>query len=433
MPESGTATSSQSAAPHPSADPSTSPSGTPEGIGRGLVLLLAVACGAAVANLYYAQPLLHTLGQDLGVSDGTAGLLVTVSQVGYVLGLAFLVPVGDLRERRALISGTLIVTAGALAVAAAAPTFIVFAVALGAVGITSVVAQIIVPMSSSLSAEHERGQVVGTVMSGLLIGILLARTVSGLVAAALGWRTVFALAAVGMIALAVTLRRRLPLVPPTTKLGYRGTLRSVLTLIRAEPVLRQRMLMGGLIFGCFSVLWTSLAFLLAGPPFHYGNAIIGLFGIAGVAGALAASVVGRLADRGHGARATTVSLIVLLISWAILAAGKTAVIPLIIGIAALDLGVQGVHISNQSAIYALHGEARSRLTTAYMVSYFLGGAILSALTSTLYSSAGWDGVCLLGAITAAVTLAVWLASTYASRRRRRRSAHTEPQLAQVED
>jgi predicted MFS family arabinose efflux permease len=389
-----------------------------QGISPGLVVLLAVACGAAVANLYYAQPLLSTLGHAFGVSNATAGLLVTVTQVGYVLGLAFLVPVGDLRERRSLISGTLIITAIALAVAAAAPTFVVFAGALAAVGLTSVVAQIIVPMSSSLSAEHERGRVVGTVMSGLLIGILLARTVSGLLAAALGWRAVFALAAVAMVTLAATLWRRLPRVPPTTRLSYSGVLRSVLTLIREEPVLRQRMLLGGLAFGCFSVLWTSLAFLLAGPPFHYGSAIIGLFGLAGVAGAAAASVVGRMADRGHGARASSVSIVVLLISWGILAAGRSAVIPLIIGIAALDLGVQGLHISNQNAIYGLNADARSRLTTAYMVSYFLGGAILSAVTSSLYTSAGWSGVCILGAATAGAVLVTWLISAYALRARR---------------
>jgi predicted MFS family arabinose efflux permease len=408
------------------------PSEQPEqGIGRGLVLLLAVACGAAVANLYYAQPLLHTLGRAFGVSNGTAGLLVTVTQIGYVLGLAFLVPVGDLRERRALISGTLVLTAVWLAVAAAAPSYAVFAVALALIGVTCVVAQIIVPMSSSLSAARERGRVVGTVMSGLLIGILVARTVSGLIAAALGWRTVFALAAAGMVALAATLRRRLPLVPPTTELSYGGVLRSVLVLVRTEPVLRQRMLMGGLTFGCFSVLWTSLSFLLAGPPFHYGNAVIGLFGLAGVAGATAASVVGRLADRGHGGRAVTVSIILLLASWAILAVGKTEVIPLIVGIATLDLAVQAVHISNQHAIYALNADARSRLTTAYMVSYFLGGAVLSALTSSLYGSAGWDGVCVLGAATSALMLVAWLATSAALRGRR--PAGTEAGLAQAGD
>jgi predicted MFS family arabinose efflux permease len=391
------------------------------GVSRGLVLLMAVACGAAAANLYYAQPLLHTLGEAFDVSAAQAGLIVTVSQVGYVAGLALLVPVGDLRERRGLISGTLLVTAAALAAAAAAPGYGVFVAALAVVGFTSVVAQVIVPMSSSLSAESERGAVVGTVMSGLLIGVLLARTVSGLIAAALGWRAVFVFGAIAMLALAATLRRALPRVPPTTDLAYGGLLRSVFALVATEPVLRQRMALGGLSFGCFSVLWTSLAFLLAGAPFHYGNAIIGLFGLAGVAGAAAASVAGRLADRGHGARTSTAAILVLLASWGVLAIGRTSVIGLLAGIALLDLGVQGLHISNQSAIYALHPEARSRLTTAYMVSYFIGASVLSAVTSALYASDGWSGVCVLGSATAALTLAVWVMSSLALRGRLRRS------------
>ncbi|MGH2894213.1 MAG: MFS transporter [Solirubrobacteraceae bacterium] len=196
-----------------------------DGISRGLVLLLATACGTAAANLYYAQPLLHTLAGAFGVSNGTAGLLITISQLGYVLGLALLVPLGDLHERRGLITGTMIVTAAALALAAAAPAFAVLGAALAVVGVTSVVAQIVVPMSSSLSAEHERGSVVGTVMSGLLIGILLARTVSGLIAAAMGWRTVFWFAAAAMVLLAATLRRVLPRIPPTADLSYAGLLR----------------------------------------------------------------------------------------------------------------------------------------------------------------------------------------------------------------
>jgi predicted MFS family arabinose efflux permease len=392
------------------------------GISRGLVLLLATACGTAAANLYYAQPLLHTLARAFGVSDGTAGLLITISQLGYVLGLALLVPLGDLHERRGLITGTMLVTATALALAAAAPAFAVLGAALAVVGVTSVVAQIVVPMSSSLSADHERGSVVGTVMSGLLIGVLLARTVSGLIAAALGWRVVFVFAAAAMVLLAATLRRVLPRIAPTTDLSYRGLLRSVMTLVREEPILRQRMVVGALNFGCFSTLWTSLAFLLSGAPYHYGNAVIGLFGLVGVVGALAASAAGRLSDRGHNGRATTVSILIMLASWAILALGRTSVVALIVGIALLDLGVQGLHISNQSAIYALRPEARSRLTTAYMVAYFLGGAALSAITSTLYGSAGWGGICVLGAATALAALVVW-AVTEAALRRRAQTAH----------
>jgi predicted MFS family arabinose efflux permease len=405
---------------------STDEAGTAElagGISHRLVLLLALACGAAVANLYYAQPLLHTLARAFGVSDGTAGLLITVSQIGYVVGLALLVPLGDLRERRALITGTLLVTAAGLAVAAVAPGIAVFGAAIGIVGVTSVVAQVIVPMSSSMSADHERGQVVGTVMSGLLIGILLARTASGLIAAALGWRTVFWFGVGGMLALAATLRRALPKVPPTSELSYGGLLRSVLVLVRQEPVLRQRMLLGALGFGGFSTLWTALAFLLSGAPYHYGNAVIGLFGLAGVAGAGAASIAGRLADRGHGGQTTLAAIVIMLVSWAVLAAGKSSVVALIAGIALLDLGVQGAHISNQSAIYALSPEARSRLTTAYMVSCFLGGAVLSAAGSALYAGSGWGGVCVLGGATALLALLGW-AVTELSRRGERAPARS---------
>ena len=388
------------------------------GIGRGLVLLLAAACGATVANLYYAQPLLHTLAGVFGVTEGTAGLLITITQVGYVVGLALLVPLGDLHERRRLICTTLLATAAAMVAAGAAPAFAVLAAALAVVGLSSVVAQIIVPMSALMSAEHQRGRVVGTVMSGLLIGILLARTVSGLIAAAFGWRVVFYAGGAATLILSATLWRALPKVPPTTDVRYARLLGSVLSLIRAEPVLRQRMMIGALCFGCFSVLWTSLSFLLAGPPYHYGNGVIGLFGLAGVAGAASASVAGRLADRGRGAHTTTGAILILLVSWAILAAGRSSVVVLIIGIAVMDLGAQGLHISNQSAIYRLAPEAPSRLTTAHMVAYFLGGATLSALTSSLYVSDGWGGVCALGGGTAALALGVWAVTEALARLRR---------------
>ena len=389
------------------------------GIGRGMMLLLAGATGAAAANLYYAQPLLHTLAQAFSVSEGTAGLLTTLTQIGYVLGLAFVVPLGDLRERRGLICGAMLITAAGLVLAAAAPGYAVFAAAMAIVGLSAVAAQVIVPMSSSLATEDERGRAVGTVMSGLLIGILLARTFSGLIAAALGWRAVFWIAAALMVALAATLRRLLPRVPATSALSYGGVLRSVVSLIAAEPVLRQRMVLGALGFGCFSTLWTSLSFLLSGGPFHYGNAVIGLFGLAGVAGAGAASAAGRLADRGRGRRVTTVTVLIMLVSWGILLAGRHSVILLIVGMAALDLGVQGAHISNQHAIYAIAPEARSRLTTAYMVSNFLGGAALSAITSSLYASDGWSGVCAVGGATGAAAVIVW-AATYRTGRARAR-------------
>ena len=348
------------------------------------MLLLAITSGAAAANLYYAQPLLHTLGHVFSVSTGTIGLIVTFAQIGYVLGLAFIVPLGDLLERRGLIIATLLVTAAAMVVCGLAPSFGVFAAATLIVGLSAVAGQVIVPMASSLARPNERGTVVGTVMSGLLIGILLARTFSGIISGALGWRVVFFIAAGLIVVLAAVLRRALPRVPATSAdLRYSQILRSVLSLITTQPVLRQRMALGALGFGCFSVLWTSLAFQLSAAPFHDSSAVIGLFGLAGVAGAGAATIVGRLADRGYGALVTTASTGAMLLSFGILWIGRHSTIGLLIGIVVLDLGVQGLQIANQGTIYTLVPEARSRLTTAYMVAYFTGGAVLSALTAAL--------------------------------------------------
>ncbi len=380
------------------------------GISPALVGLLAIACGASVANMYYAQPLLHTLGRAFQISTGTAGLLVTVGQIGYVFGLGLLVPLGDLVERRNLITSTMLVIAVCQGVAAAAPSIAVFALATLLVGLTTFIAQVIVPMSAHLAADHERGRVVGMVMSGLLMGVLLSRTLSGVIAELFGWRAVFAFAAGLMLVLAVVLRRVLPRVQPTSNLPYRAALRSVLRLIATEPLLRQRMFLGASVMGCFSVLWTALAFLLSGvhsSHYHYGNATIGLFGLAGVAGAGAAQVAGRMTDRGHNRLTTTATLFFTTISFGILYLGAHSVIVLIVGIMVLDLGVQGTQISNQSAIYRLDPDARSRITTAYMVAYFSGGTLLSSVTGALYAAAGWGAVCILGAGTGLAGLLVW--------------------------
>jgi predicted MFS family arabinose efflux permease len=386
---------------------------------RRLVLLLAIACGAAVATNYYAQPLLHTIGISFGVPDSTAGLLVTAGQVGYAAGLALLVPLGDLVERRRLITGLLVVTAAALAVTAAAPDFATLVSALAVAGVTAVAAQIIVPMAASLAVDDQRGRVVGTVMSGLMIGVLLARIMSGLIASALGWRPVFLVAAAVILALAATLRRSLPQTAPGAAISYRALLVSVARLVRDEPVLRQRMALGAAAMGCFSILWTSIAFLLSGPPYHDGDAVIGLFGLAGLAGAAAAPRVGRLADRGHGRLVTLGTIVILLASWGLLSLGPRSVAALVAGIILLDLGAQGLHISNQSVIYALHPQARSRVNTAYMVAYFGGGATMSAAASLVYSQARWDGVCGLGALVSAAALVFWIRTALRPRTSRR--------------
>jgi predicted MFS family arabinose efflux permease len=387
----------------PARDPSPAPASQ---ISRRLVLLLAIACGACVANLYYVQPLLNVVGDAFGVSEAASGLLVTCAQVGYLLGLALLVPLGDLLERRRLITVLLVVAAAAAADCAAAPSIAVLGAGLVAIGAMSAVAMILVPLAATLAGPRQRGQVVGTVMSGLLIGILLSRTLSGLVAALGGWRLVFALAAVVMLALAVALRRGLSPVAPTENLRYPELLGSVLSLVRTEPVLRQRMALGALSMGGFSVLWTSIAFLLAKPPYGYGEAAIGLFGLAGLAGALVAPLVGRLGDRGRERSTLVVLLVATLASWALLALGASSLPALLVGIVVFDAGVQGSHITNQNAIYRLHPEARSRLTTAYMVAFFSGGVAGSVLSATVYAADGWGGTCLVGASFALTALVV---------------------------
>jgi predicted MFS family arabinose efflux permease len=384
-----------------------SPADAPSGIGRARTLLLAVVCGAAVANIYYAQPLLHTIGLEFGLGEGTAALLVTASQVGYAVALALVVPLGDLLERRRLVSLLLLGCAVVLGLAASAPGFGLLAAAIALVGVTSAVAQIAVPLAAQLAGDHERGRVVGTVMSGLLIGILGARTVAGFVAELGGWRWVFAVAAGVMVLLAVVVRFGLPVVPPTESASYPKLLRSVLGLVRHEPELRRRMVLGAVGMGCFTILWTSMDFLLSAPPYGYGPAIVGLFGLAGLAGAAMAPFAGRLADRGHGTLVVTLGLVVLVASWALLGLGGASIVALILGVIVLDLAQQSLQISHQSVIYALAPQARSRITTAYMTSVFAGGTLASAATSIVYPAGGWVGVCILGGAVALVGLGVW--------------------------
>lgn len=379
------------------------------GLSTRTVLVFAVACGLVVANLYYAQPVLDTLARQFHTSAAAAGLIVTLTQAGYALGLLFVVPLGDLLSRRPLIVTVLAATALALVGTALAPTIGVLEAISLAVGVTSVVVQVLIPFAADLAPAATRGRVVGTVMSGLLIGVLLARTVSGLISQVAGWRAVYWLSAGFMLLLIGVLWHELP--PErrrTTSLTYGRLLRSVATLAREEPLLRRRAAYGALCFAAFSVLWTTVAFLLARPPYGFGEAAIGLFGLVGVAGALCASVAGRLADRGWTRPATGTFLAVTTVAFALLAVGGHAIAALIVGMLLLDLGVQGAQILNQSEIYRLRPEARSRITTVYMVSYFIGGSVGSATAGVVFGAAGWPGVCLLGAGYGAAAFALWL-------------------------
>jgi predicted MFS family arabinose efflux permease len=375
----------------------TSARTAPAGISTGLTVVLAVACGASAANLYYAQPLLSTIASDFHKGSGEVGLIVTLSQVGYALGLAFLVPAGDLVARRRLVPIALLLTAAALVASAAAPTLGVLTAIALLVGLGSVAAQILVPLAASLADDDTRGKVVGTVMSGLLLGILLARTVSGLVAGISGWRVVYYAAAVLVVIVAVVLARVLPEEGPRPTLSYGAVLTSTVKLFRAEPLLRRRAALGGLGFAAFSVFWTTMAFLLAGAPYHYSDTVIGLFGLVGAAGALCANAAGKLADRDRTVAATVVFAVAILASFVPIYLGRSSEAWLIVGIVVLDVGVQGLQVTNQSLIYRLAPDARSRVTASYMVCYFAGGAIGSAVAGSVYDAAGWAGVCVLGA------------------------------------
>jgi len=381
----------------------------PHELSPALIALMSVATGLVVASNYYAQPLLETIARAFTISAGQAGFIVTAAQLGYAFGLLFLVPLGDMFERRRLIVSMTLLAAGGMLITVTSHSLTMMIVGTALTGLFSVVAQILVPLAATLASPHQRGKVVGTIMSGLLLGILLARTVSGLLASLGGWRTVYWVASALMVLMALALWRWLPKVKHETHLNYPQLLGSIFSLFARDKLLRTRALLGCLTFANFSILWTSMAFLLAGAPFHFSEAMIGLFGLAGAAGALGARPAGGLVDKGKSHLTTTVGLTLLLLSWVAIWFGHIAVLPLIVGILILDLTVQGVHITNQTVIYRVLPEARNRLTAGYMTSYFIGGAAGSLLSAYAWQHWNWTGVCAAGATMAALNLLVWWA------------------------
>ncbi|CAH4005801.1 MFS transporter [Enterobacter hormaechei subsp. xiangfangensis] len=380
---------------------------TTQGLSPALILLMSVATGLAVASNYYAQPLLDTIARAFDLSASSAGFIVTAAQLGYAAGLLFLVPLGDMFERRMLIVSMTLLAAGGMLITASSQSLTMMIIGTALTGLFSVVAQILVPLAATLASPEKRGKVVGTIMSGLLLGILLARTVAGLLASLGGWRTVYWVASVLMLIMALALWRGLPKVKQENHLNYPQLLASVFSLFTRDKLLRTRAILGCLTFANFSILWTSMAFLLAAPPFNYSEGVIGLFGLAGAAGALGARPAGGLADKGKSHMTTSAGLVLLLLSWAAIWYGHVSVLALIVGILVLDLTVQGVHITNQTVIYRVKPDARNRLTAGYMTSYFIGGAAGSLISASAWQYAGWTGVCAIGAIVAAINLLVW--------------------------
>jgi predicted MFS family arabinose efflux permease len=379
-----------------------------DGLSNGMALIFASVCGISVANIYYAQPLLDVMGADLGIAPSAIGLVVTLTQLGYALGLIFIVPLGDLVDRRRLIICQATISGLALMVVATARSESLMLAGMAVVGLMAVVIQVLVAFAATLAVPAKRGNAIGTVTSGVVIGILAARFVAGVLADLGGWRMVYFTSAAVTFVMAGVLWRILPRHRTADRTeNYLAILRSVPALFAAEPILLLRGLLALLIFATFSTFWTALVLPLSGQPFSLSHAVIGLFGLVGVAGALAASGAGRLADRGLGQWTTGVALTLLLASWGLIALLPISVVALVIGVVLLDLAVQAVHVTNQSIIFARFPEARSRLVGGYMVFYSIGSGLGAIASTTIYALAGWPGVSLLGAGFSAAALVIW--------------------------
>ncbi|MDK7759220.1 MULTISPECIES: MFS transporter [Providencia] len=373
----------------------------------GLTILMAIATGLVVASNYYAQPLLETIAGQFNLTTNMAGFIVTAAQLGYAAGLLFLVPLGDLFERKRLILTMTFLSALGLLITALSNNIWQILLGTALTGLFSVVAQVLIPLAASIAKPHKRGKAVGMIMSGLLLGILLARTVSGAVAMVGGWRAIYWVAFALLMLLMIVLAIKLPRYHQKTNLNYFQLIGSIGRLFFGTPVLAVRASLGALSFANFGLLWTAMAFLLASPPFNYSEGTIGLFGLVGAAGAIMASQAGHLVDKGKGKLITTIGLVLLLLSWIPIGLAKYSLVAFIIGILVLDLAVQAVHVTSQSTLYRILPEARNRLTAGYMTSYFIGGALGSLLSGYAYEHAGWEGVAIAGAILTTLSLIIW--------------------------
>jgi predicted MFS family arabinose efflux permease len=378
-----------------------------------VTLLLAIAAGLAVANVYYAQPLLDAIGRDFALDEGVLGLIIAVTQVGYGLGLLLVAPLGDLIERRRLILAQTALTVLALAIVAVAQSGIVFLAAMAAVGVLAVVAQVIVAHAASLAAPDVRGRVVGTVTTGIILGILLARTISGTLSDLFGWRAVYlASAAAGLVVSGLLVVALPPQGVRNARSGYGRLIATLFTLFRDVPILRVRATLAMLIFFTITTLLTPLVLPLSASPYNLSHTQVGLFGLAGAAGALGAVSAGRLADSGHAQRITGIALALMLLAWVPIALLPWSLWGLIAGIVIIDFGLQAAHVANQSLIYRVRPEAQTRLAAGYMIFYSIGCAAGSILSTLTYARFGWLGVCALGASGSAIAIAYWAATRH---------------------
>lgn len=369
--------------------------------------IMTIATALVVANIYYNQPLLVDIEHTFHVNSRVAEYVSMLTQIGYAAGMFFIVPMADMFERKRLILIAFAVDIVALVATGFATSINLLLLASFAVGAASLIPQLLVPMAAHLAEPHERGKKIGFVMSGLLIGILLSRVFSGVIAVHFGWRSIYFIAAGLMVVMALLIFFFLPKVEADYNGHYGDLMLSLIHIIKEEPKLRYAAVRGALCFACFSIFWVSLPFLMD-RNFHMGSDIAGLFGLLGAAGALAAGVMGRLSDKMDAFKLSFFTLLLILVSFVLFIFSGHFMIGLVIGVIVLDAGVQATHISNQAIIFALNPDARNRINTIYMVTYFIGGAAGTLLVSTVWERFQWTGICVTGIVLSVVTIVAHL-------------------------
>ncbi|OHU21871.1 MFS transporter [Mycobacteroides franklinii] len=394
---------------------------------RPVIVLFSFACGLAVATIYFSQPLLDTIGVQFSMPTAEVGIVLTLTQIGYAIGLLLIVPLGDIVDQRRLIVGQTVLLGVSLLATAIAPNAWTFLASISTLGALAVVTQVMVTYTAVHAAPERQGWAVGVVTGGIISGILLARTVSGALSDLLGWRSVYVVAAIATVATAGMLMRTLPRSARTRQgLPYRRLLLSTLRLLHDEPVLRSHAVIAMLIFAAITVLLTPMVLALTAAPYHLSHTQVGLFGLAGAAGALGAFKAGAWCDDGWATRVTGIGLCLMLAAWALAATLRWTLLGLALAVVIIDFGLQSVHVANQSLIYRLDTELHGRLTAAYMTFYSMGSAVGAIVSTWVYSVHGWTCVCLLGATISVGALAYWAISERAAHQHRlRHQPHPE--------
>ena len=379
---------------------------------RGKIIMMAIIAGAVITNLYCVQPILPLIASSLGVDQTTVDLVAGAALLGFAFGLALLLPLGDRFDRRKLVLGQIAVAFIFGIAAAAAPSIWTLIAAAFGLGVVSCVPQQLVPFAAVMSQPSERGRNVGTVVSGIMVGILLGRTISGVVGDTYGWRTVFGVEAAFMIPVFIAATRLLPKGVPSTQLSYGRLLASLWPLMRDNRPIRESMIVQALLWACFNAFWVTLAALLADGPMHLGSAWAGGFGIIGAAGAFAASLGGRASDKLGARKVIGASIGIVTLSFLLLAGAESSLIFLVIGVIVLDIGVQAGLVSNQTRAFAVDPKAQGRINSLYMTATFFGGAVGTIISGWLMARLGWQGIVAFGILLGLIAMGIhWVGST----------------------